>query len=99
MSTVESDDESCGLGNGSELDSMSGEVDDGTESVSTLSVASNKFKVHGKRKKKEPPGYCEACNKRLSWKSDVSRHWRLSCPKNTKRKKCRTKGETDLPGK
>ena len=28
-----------------------GEVDDGTESVSTLSAASNKFKVHGKRKK------------------------------------------------
>ena len=52
MSTVESDDESCGSGNGSESDSMSGEVDDGTESVSTLSVASNKFKVHSKRKKK-----------------------------------------------
>ena len=51
------------------------------------------------KEKKEPPGYCEACNKRLSRKSDVSRHWRLSCPKNTKRKQCRTKGETDLPGK
>ena len=49
---VESDDESCGLGNRSELESMLGEVDDGTESVSTLSAASNKFKVHGKRKKK-----------------------------------------------
>ena len=99
LSTVESDDdESCGSGNGSESDSVLGEVDDGTESVSTLSVASNKFKVHGKRKKKETPGHCEACNKRLSRKSNVSRHWRLSCPKNTKRKQCRTKGETDLPG-
>ena len=78
---------------------MLGEVDDGTESVSTLSAASNKFKVHGKRKKKEPPGYCEACNKRLSRKSDVSRHWRMSCPKNTKQKQSRTKGETDSPGK
>ena len=87
LSTVESDDdESRGSGNGSELDSVLGEVDDGTESVSTLSVASNKFKVHGKRKKKEPPGHCEACNKRLSQKSDLSRHWHLSCPKNTKRK-------------
>ena len=99
LSMVESDDESCGLGNGSESDSVLGEVDDGTESVSTLSVASNKFKVHGKRKKKEPPGYCEACNKQLSRKSNVSRHWRNSCPKNRKRKQCRTKGETDLPGK
>ena len=27
-----------------------------------------------KEKKKEPPGHCEACNKRLSRKSDVSRH-------------------------
>ena len=52
LSTVESDYESCGSGNRSELDSMLGEVDDGTESVSMLSVASNKFKVHGKRKKK-----------------------------------------------
>ena len=53
LSTVESDDdESCGSGNGSESDSVLGEVDDGTESVSTLSVASHKFKVHGKRKKK-----------------------------------------------
>ena len=52
LSTVESDDESCGSGNGSESDSVLGEVDDGTESVSTLSAASNKFKVHGKRKKK-----------------------------------------------
>ena len=87
LSTVESDDdESCGSGNGSESDSVLGEVDDGTENASTLSVASNKFKVHGKRKKKEPPGHCEACNKWLSRKSDVSRHWRLSCPKNTKRK-------------
>ena len=51
------------------------------------------------KEKKEPPGYCEACNKQLSQKSDISRHWRLSCPKNTKRKQCRTKGETDLPGK
>ena len=52
MSTVESDDESCGSGNGSESDSVLGEVDDGTESVSMLSATSNKFKVHGKRKKK-----------------------------------------------
>ena len=52
FSMVESDDESCGSGNGSESESMLGEVDDGTESVSMLSVASNKFKVHGKRKKK-----------------------------------------------
>ena len=49
---VESDDESCGSGYGSELDSMLGEVYDGTESVSMLSVASNKFKVQGKREKK-----------------------------------------------
>ena len=59
---------------------MSGEIDDGTESVSTLSVASNNLKLNGKRKK-EPPGYCEDCNKWLSRKSDVSRHWRNSCPK------------------
>ena len=52
LSTVESDDESCGLVNGSESDSVLDEVDDGTESVSTLSAASNKFKVHGKRKKR-----------------------------------------------
>ena len=52
LSTAESDDESCGSGNGSESDSMLSEVDDGTESVSTLSAASNKFKVHGKRKKR-----------------------------------------------
>ena len=52
LSTVESDDESCGSVNGSESDSVLGEVDDGTESVSMLSAASNKFKVHGKRKKK-----------------------------------------------
>ena len=52
ISTVESDDESCGSGNRSESESVLGEVDDGTESVSTSSVASNKFKVHGKRKKK-----------------------------------------------
>ena len=52
FSMVESDDESCGSGNGSELESLLGEVDDGTESVSTLSAASNKFKVHGKRKKR-----------------------------------------------
>ena len=98
LSMVESDDESCGSGNGSESDSVLGEVDDGTESVSMLSAASNKFKVHGKRKK-DQPGYCEACNKRLSRKSNVSRHWCMSCLKNTKRKQCRTKGETDLPGK
>ena len=49
---VESNDESCGSGNGSESDSVLGEVDDGTESVSTLSAASNKFKVHDKRKKR-----------------------------------------------
>ena len=36
MSTVESDDERCGSGKGSESDSVLGEVDDGTESVSTL---------------------------------------------------------------
>ena len=95
---VESDDESCGLGKGSESESMMGEANDGTESVSTLSAASNKFKVHGKRKK-EPPGYCEACNKWLSQKSNVSRHWHMSYPKNTKRKQSRTKGETDSPGK
>ena len=52
FSTVESDDDSCGSGNGSELESMLSEVNDGTESVSTLSAASNKFKVHCKRKKK-----------------------------------------------
>ena len=52
FSMVESDDESCGSGNGSESESVLGEVDDGTESVSRLSVASNKFKVHGKRKKR-----------------------------------------------
>ena len=52
LSMVESDDESCGSGNGSESDSVLGEVNDGTESVSTLSAASNKFKVHGKEKKK-----------------------------------------------
>ena len=53
LSMVESDDdESCGSGKGSESDSVLGEVDDGTESVFMLSVASNKFKVHGKRKKK-----------------------------------------------
>ena len=99
FSMVESDDESCGSGNGSESESMLGEVDDGTESVSTLSAASNKLKVHGKRKK-EPPGYCEACLfKRLSQKSNVSRHWCMSCPKNTKQKQSRTKGETDSPGK
>ena len=50
FSRVESDDESCVLGNRSE--SVSGEVDDGTESVSTLSAASNNLKVHGKRKKR-----------------------------------------------
>ena len=64
------------MGTGSELESMLGKVNDGTESVSTLSVGSNNVKVHGKRKK-EPPGYCEACNKRLSQKGDVSRHWHL----------------------
>ena len=52
-----------------------------------------------KEKNKEPPGYCEACNKELSRKSDVSRHWRLSCPTNTKQKQNRTKGETDSAGK
>ena len=51
------------------------------------------------KEKKEPLGYCEACNKWLSRKSDLSRHWRMICPKNTKWKHCRTKGETDLPGK
>ena len=51
------------------------------------------------KEKKEPPGYCEACNKRLSRKSDISRHCRLSCLKNTKRKQSRTKGETDSGGK
>ena len=34
---VESDDESCGLGNVSESDSVFGEVDDGTESVYVVS--------------------------------------------------------------
>ena len=95
---VESDDESCGSGNGSESDSVFGEVDDGTESVSTLSAASNKFKVHGKRKKSHQDTVKLVINL-LSWKSDVSRHWCLSCPKNTKRKQCRMKGESDLPGK
>ena len=52
FSRVESDDESCGSGNGSESESVLGEVDDGTESVSMLSAASKNFKVHGKRKKK-----------------------------------------------
>ena len=52
FSRVKSDDESCGLGTGSELESVSGKVDDGTESVSTLSVGSNNVKVHGKRKKR-----------------------------------------------
>ena len=52
MSRVESDDENCGSGTGFELESVSGEVDDGTESVSTLSVASNNLKVDGKRKKR-----------------------------------------------
>ena len=37
LSTVESDDESCGSGNGSESDSVLGEVDDGTESVYIVS--------------------------------------------------------------
>ena len=52
MSRVESDDENCGSGTGFELESMSGEVDDGTESVSTLLAVSNNLKVDGKRKKK-----------------------------------------------
>ena len=52
FSRVESDDESFGLGNGSELESVYGEVDDGAESVSTLSAGSNNIKVHGKGKKK-----------------------------------------------
>ena len=39
-------------GNGSESESVLGEVDDGTESMSTLSAASNNLKVHGKSKKK-----------------------------------------------
>ena len=52
FSRVESDDESCGLGTGSESESMSGEVDDGAESVSTLSAGNNNITVHGKRKKK-----------------------------------------------
>ena len=52
FSRVESDDESCGLGTESELESMLGEVDDGAESVSMLSVGSNNVKVHAKRKKK-----------------------------------------------
>ena len=51
------------------------------------------------KEKKEPPGYCKACNKRLSWKSNVSTHWRMSCLKNTKWKQSRTKDETDSPGK
>ena len=51
------------------------------------------------KEKKEPPGYCEACNKWLSRKSNVSRHWRLLCPKNTMRKQSRTKDETDSAGK
>ena len=33
LSRVESDDENCGSGTGSESESMSGEVNDGTESV------------------------------------------------------------------
>ena len=101
MSRVESDDESCDSGRqnrvndcdnsiGSEWESVLGEIDDAEEIVSGQS---NKIKVHGK--KKEPPGYCEACFKQLSQKSDVSRHWRLLCPKNTKRKQSKTKGETD----
>ena len=52
LSMVESDDENCGSGTGFESESVSGEVDDGTESVCTLSVASNNLKVDGKRKKK-----------------------------------------------
>ena len=40
------------MGTGSESESMSGEVDDGAESVSMLSAGSNNVKVHGKRKKK-----------------------------------------------
>ena len=75
---------------GSEQESVSGEIDDAAESVSG---ESNKIKVHGK--KKEPPGYCEACCKQLSRKSDVSRHWRFLCPKNKKWKESKTKGETD----
>ena len=36
FSTVESDDESCGSGNGSESESVLGEVDDGTERATRL---------------------------------------------------------------
>ena len=52
LSRVESDDENCDSGNGFESESMSGEVDDGTEIVSMLSAASNNLKVDGKRKKR-----------------------------------------------
>ena len=52
LSRGESDDENCGLGTGFESESMLGEVDDGTESVCTLSAASNNLKVDGKRIKK-----------------------------------------------
>ena len=45
--------------------------------------------------KEKKRGYCEAYNKRLSQKSDVSRHSHLSCMKNTMQKQSRTKGETD----
>ena len=50
LSTEETDDESCGLG----LNRIPCWVKSmmAQKSVSTLSVASNKFKVHGKKKKR-----------------------------------------------
>ena len=49
---VESDDESCGWGAGSESESVSCEVNDGVESLSMLSAGSNNIKLKGKSKKK-----------------------------------------------
>ena len=38
------------------------------------------------KKKKEPAGYCTACSKTLSRRSDEGRHWLMSCKANPLRK-------------
>ena len=39
------------------------------------------------KKRKEPPGFCQACGKHLSRKSDKSRHWTYHCKKNPTKEK------------
>ena len=53
-----------------------------------------KFLV-SKKKKKEPPGRCDACSKTLSRKSDESRHFLMSCKANPSRKSAVQKGKGD----